>query len=174
MFKGFPDVFMLFILSWILFSPSLLGTSPVSPLSSFHHSSSPLSSSLDPHYTLLLCLSSLPHLFLLLPLSVSPQAPRSLPILSHPLSLSPSAHNSFPPSTSPPLLLLVLVSPLILSLPFSLIYYQVWGHTLCSLHVMVFTGGKEVGSCLTALSQGSFLGVLVLRFAHASFLTPYF
>lgn len=105
--EGFPEVFfMLFILSWPLFSPPLLGTSLSSPLSSFHHSNSPLHSSPPcSHLTLFLtswsphqiCSSSSPstdlwvcaHLLfptLLLSLGVSPLPPAS-PSLS--VSISP-------------------------------------------------------------------------------------
>lgn len=121
MSEGFPDVFMLFILSWILFSPSLLGTSSSSPLSSFYHSSSPLPSSLDPHYTLPPLLVPSPicsscSRSLHWPLSPCPSSP------SHPFSPPVSVHVcllSLPPSASPSFIH-PLGLPLVLSLPFSL------------------------------------------------------
>lgn len=185
MCEDFPDVFTLFILSWILFSPSLLGTSSSSPLSSFYHSSSPLPSSLDPPLHVAPTSGPLPYLLLLLPLS--PLASKSLPIFSLPPPLTTCACPCLSP-VSPSLRLSLFHPPPWSPLnPFSSLFsYLVSGMGLHS----VSCGGDGVHRrrgagdvpwgwvvlicCLIALSHGSFLGLLFLMFACALVLTPYF
>ena len=145
MLECFPDIFfMLFILSWPLFSPPLLGTDPphflLSTTATHLYCLFPPCPS--PHFVKLW---SPPHLFLLIfhppalrrPLGLCPSS------VTNPFSLSGSRSVSLclSPSLSVSLChlcqsLSVSVSPLMLSLPFSLRRISLHSHCVCNACVM--------------------------------------